>query len=352
MMDIKKKDIKEFLESEQSALNTVRTLLLFGRNSATYKFALCNALMKAKPSSELVASDLTEDFINEFISHYKNNPHQFNNGSTSLTKSIDQYLSSSKSHSDWSDLIDKAEKVIYLNVIDRFQNVGGGEIEKNYMLYEPLGTNNDKASRKLILTDNILQILENDVLKKKVLDESHSRWQVVEEAWRAGVNPNTLEYDKQNEIFYSNCRNQRIGLRSAVDVLSPYQKGKCFYCGRQLDKEGGSQSPSFPDVDHVFPLEMLVKLNIINPNGIWNLVIACMKCNRGADGKFMTPPCIEYFEKLLKRNVLFVEEHNHSLRNSILLSLNARNKAAVTERMKAIFKHFDFIKGWKPVERF
>ena len=166
------------------------------------------------------------------------------------------------------------------------------------------------------------------------------------------VNWSNIIYDKQNEIFYSNCRNQRIGLRSAVDVLSPYQKGKCFYCGRQLDKEGGSQSPSFPDVDHVFPLEMLVKLNIINPNGIWNLVIACMKCNRGADGKFMTPPCIEYFEKLLKRNVLFVEEHNHSLRNSILLSLNARNKAAVTERMKAIFKHFDFIKGWKPVERF
>ena len=46
MSEIKKKSIHDFLITENTPIHTVRTLLLFGRNSSTYKFAFCKALMK------------------------------------------------------------------------------------------------------------------------------------------------------------------------------------------------------------------------------------------------------------------------------------------------------------------
>ena len=125
-----------------------------------------------------------------------------------------------------------------------------------------------------------------------------------------------LVYDKDENIFYSESKYQRVGLRSAVDILMPYQKGDCFYCNRQLDRQSDSQNDSFPDVDHFYPFSLFNNQNMIaaNPNGVWNLVIACKSCNRGGDGKFDAPPDRLYFRKLLERNLLFVEEHKHSLK--------------------------------------
>ena len=39
--------------------------------------------------------------------------------------------------------------------------------------------------------------------------------------------------------------------------------------------------------------------------------------NRGESGKFDAPPDSSFFKELLTRNLLYVEEHKHSLRNSI-----------------------------------
>lgn len=86
----------------------------------------------------------------------------------------------------------------------------------------------------------------------------------------------------------------------------------------------------------------------INPNGVWNLVLACVSCNRGTNGKFDSPPDKRYFSKLMARNSLFVEEHKHSLRNSMLLSLNSPNKAVVLKKMEVLRKPFEIFNGWQP----
>ena len=86
----------------------------------------------------------------------------------------------------------------------------------------------------------------------------------------------------------------------------------------------------------------------INPDGLWNLVIACKKCNRGTEGKFESPPAKEFQTDLITRNVLFTQEHRHSLKNSIKYSLNAETPKDVERKMRLIFKNFHTIKGWKP----
>ena len=146
--------------------------------------------------------------------------------------------------------------------------------------------------------------------------------------------------------FYSN----RVNLRSAVDVILPYQKGKCFYCLNKVNRNAEKEEDDFPDVDHFFPLSMLdmVSARKINANGVWNLVVACKKCNRGKSGKFDRPADKIFFDKLLTRNLYYYQEHNHSLKNSILINLNARNNKDIEKEMNFIYNQFRSIEGWKP----
>ena len=111
-----------------------------------------------------------------------------------------------------------------------------------------------------------------------------------------------------------------------------------------------NEQHDFPDVDHFWPFSFLNKFDIspLQVNGIWNLVICCQECNRGGSGKFDSPPSIDYFHKLIKRNLLFTEEHRHSLKNSILISMNAFNSGEVESRMLKMYNLFYQISGWKP----
>jgi 5-methylcytosine-specific restriction endonuclease McrA len=278
------------------------------------------------------------------VKQYENNPHQFQRGETKLTKAMDKYIAGGKTSSEFDTLIKVAEKDIHNYVYGAFQNIGRGTISSEFLLFK-----NDEKNRKLILTDCTNSILEDRNQIKIINDESESRCIIVSEAWRAGVNPNVLEYDNNHKILYSKNRSYRENLRSAVDVLLPYQKGKCFYCKRpSLSEVGGSQDSAFPDVDHFYPFRIIVKAMDYNPNGIWNLVIACKECNRGRDGKWDEPPDKVFFESLLERNKFFVEEHAHSLKNSILFSLGAKNSEQVTTKMKTIFEFFGLLSGWKP----
>ena len=349
MGEIQKKEIKQFLKDKCSAFNTFRTLVLFGMNTATYKFAFCHALLKQKPQNSIRYDDLRDDFVKEFVDHFEHNPHQFQRGTTKFTQEIASYIKSEQKGTDWTRLIDVAEKSIYNNVFDAFQNVGRGVIDKPYQLFE-----HDRKNRKLILTDNTNLILENDLVIKEISLENQSRWNVVEEAWRAGVSPNLLEYNDQDKTFDSISSFKRVGLRSAINILIPYQKGRCFYCSRPLNRFANLQEDSFPDVDHFLPFSLLTDdvLQGANRNGVWNLVIACKSCNRGEGGKFNSLPHESYFKKLLYRNELFAEEHNHSLKNSILISLGITKKAYVKTKIEQLHCHFKILKGWKARDYF
>jgi len=345
MAEIKKKEIYDFINEDNDPLNTFRTILLFGRNVSTYKFAFCSALLNHNAKDQLKYSDLRDDFLKELLKHYQINPKQYQGGANSVTNAFDGYIKSDKTKDDWNQLLKVAERNIYNNVFDAFQNVGGGTISKDYMLFE-----HDKLNRKLVLTDNLNSILESPRLINSIKKENEARWKIVEEAWKNNLSVNMLEYVDGD--FYSNdlFTNARVNLRSAVDVLLPYQKGKCFYCLNKVNRNVDKEEDDFPDVDHFFPLSMLdiVSARKINANGVWNLVVACKKCNRGESGKFNRPADKIFFDKLLSRNLYYYQEHKHSLKNSILISLNARNNKDIERKMNTIYNQFRYIEGWKP----
>ena len=65
---------------------------------------------------------------------------------------------------------------------------------------------------------------------------------------------------------------RRRAITGSREALNGYQKGRCFYCGRDI--EAGQA-----DVDHFLPHAMLPFGVAANIDGIWNLVLACANCN-------------------------------------------------------------------------
>ena len=353
MSEIKKKSIYDFLTAENTPIHTVRTLLLFGRNSSTYKFAFCKALMKHSAKDRILYTDLRDDFLKEFVNHYALNKNQFGGGANSLTNASDKFLESDKSAQDWDEFLIVAENNIYNNVFDAFQNVGRGEISNEHKLFE-----HHKSSKSIVITDKLNLILDSPTIRESISIEAESRWKVVEEAWRSKLSVNLLEYVDGEFISLDTQSNGRVNLRSAIDVLMPYQRQKCFYCNRKLNRKADSKDDDFPDVDHFFPLSQMGSTHFhgINPNGVWNLVVSCKKCNRGNEGKFDMPADKIFYDKLLARNLYFFEEHRHSLKNSILLSLNLNpsnsNAQGIVKRMRHIYNYFSVLVPWKPKEIF
>jgi 5-methylcytosine-specific restriction endonuclease McrA len=339
---IMKPIINKFYNYDNSVVSTIRTIVLFGKNVSTYKFALASTLLNLRPKNQITYEDLRDDFIGALLSHYQKNPHQYQSGENSLTRAFDKY----KLDGNWSELVKIAEKNIYNNVFDAFHNVGGGQIKKEHILFENL-----PHEKKLVLTDNINEILEQHNLIDLLKNENESRWMIVEEAWKNNISPNFLVYNRATAEFESVSPTERTNLRSAVSILLPYQHGCCFYCKRKVNIYSNSDDSDFPDVDHFIAHSYFKRpeLSNINPDAIWNLVIACKECNRGSRGKFTSIPQISYQKEIINRNVLFTEEHRHSPKNSILLSLNAQNHTEVEKKMLLLFSNFNVIEGWKPL---
>lgn len=333
--------IQNYNSTDTSVVSTLRTIVLFGRNVSTYKFALASTLLKLRPKNFITYEDLRDEFLLSLLTHYQKNPNQYQAGENNLTKAFDKYLLDK----NWNELLKSAERNIYNNVFDAFHNVGGGSIKKEHILFEHLAN-----EKKLILTDNLNAILEKTDLIDTLKNENESRWMVVEEAWKNKLSPNLLVFNQSSGEFISVTSTERTNLRSAVSVLLPYQHGRCFYCKKLINTKANTDDNNFPDVDHFIAHSYFKRpeLEHINPDGIWNLVIACKECNRGVGGKFERLPDYIYQNEIINRNVLFTEEHRHSLKNSILLSLKSTNHIDVKQKMYNLFNNFNMIEGWKP----
>ena len=127
------------------------------------------------------------------------------------------------------------------------------------------------------------------------------------------------KHDEAAGVIYVNDDGaRRINVTSCRDSLNGYQKGKCFYCFRDI-KIGTSDRDYMADVDHFYPHILQAKQPDFpyNINGVWNLVLSCKECNRGKDGKFERIPDLTMLERLHTRNEYFIMSH-HPLRETII----------------------------------
>lgn len=348
--EIKNEKVARFLHRVPDDLTVIRSVLLFGRNTYSYKFPFCEALLQVgtKKPTGFKQEDIFEPFLNALLSHVKHSPKQYIGGDdaepSKFMKLCREYVLNPTNR---RELEDEAAQVIPKNVFDAFQRLGGGELREQLRLYEF-----DKSKKLFTLTDTFSRILSVERNVESIRHENEARWRVVEEAWKVGISPGMVALSEDQETLVHHTRDLRIPLNSARDALLPYQKGYCFYCRRKLDPSASSQSSSFPDVDHFFPIKFLNEQNLqghfsANFNGLWNLVIACKDCNRGTDGKFTQIPEPIFFNALVSRNEYFAEEHKHLFRFAILHGLGATETSAIRESMQKLYGR-TLTKYWRP----
>ncbi len=331
---------EQFVDSSPTLETSWRSIILLGRNVASYKFALAKSLLGIDTtSSEIEIAKIALPFAKNICAHLKENKKQ-------ITSRSSKYLSECMRFNEGviskDQLQHKTVNMGFNNVIDAFHVVARQETTRFFI-------DNRSSNDSIILTDNFYKLKERDVFGN-LENEAESRWNLWETAISLNVNPSLLQIMNDQEkgsLFIYDDTQKRRDVTSSKDALSGYQKGRCFYCYRNISLEQGNEDSC--DVDHFFP-HILKSFGIQKIDQIWNLVLACRNCNRGKDGKFEKIPDIEYVEALYKRNNYYIESHL-PLRETLI------NQTGSQEHQRRVFLQgmFNSAVGhipvrWKPKE--
>lgn len=298
----------EFISKEPSLEDYWRGIILFGRNVASYKFALAKALLELNPQAgQLIKlSELAPSFANHIGEHLKHSPKQ-------ITSSSSKFIEAIKSHTiespNQTKLIEDTVKLGFNNVIDAFHVVGNGQIDKLFYIDER------KQNNGIRMTDEFSILMER-FQSTNLNTEVESRWRLVETAWELGVSSHliNIQYDQNDESFFTFDKvSRRKDVTSSRGALNGYQKGKCFYCFTDIDVNNGKET----EVDHFFPHTLVSDKSFKNINGVWNLVLSCEFCNAGTGGKHTRIPTLNLLQRLAKRNSFLIESH-HPLRETLM----------------------------------
>ena len=289
----------EFYEVEPTLDNYWRAIILFGRNVASYKFALAKSLyeLHAIPNDLVSMEQLAEPFSRHLCKHLQHSPKQITSKSSAFLSACSSYNNGSLSH---EKLIGQTVKLGFNNVIDAFHIVNTGEIGKRFFIDER------KVNNCIRITDNFFELAANDQFKS-FEHETEARWRLVEEGWKMGIAKSLInvEYDQELKTLFTTDKERRVDITSCRDSLNGYQKGRCFYCYSPISVS--SQDDNLADVDHFLP--WMLNSSLPNVNGVWNLVLACQDCNRGVGGKFAKVPSLNLLKRLHKRNEYFISSH-------------------------------------------
>ncbi len=305
---------EQFISHNPAVEDCWRGVVLYGRNTASYKFALASALLSLKPQSgELIKlEDLAPLFARSIADHLKGAPKQI---TTVNGKFIQACLAFNKDH-DLSRLVDAAIAHGFTNVIDAFHIVGSSPVHHAFFIDER------KAHRGIRITDEFSKMLAG-TQAGNLGEEVAARWSLVETAWNLGVSTNLLAVQHDDalcELFAIDASKRRRSVTSSRSALNGYQKGLCFYCNAELQLIGERMNT---DVDHFFP-HRLKQANLgVNLDGVWNLVLACPSCNRGPKGKFDRIPSVRLLERLHQRNEYLIGSH-HPLRETLMRQTGAQ----------------------------
>ena len=316
-------------------------LILFGRNTTSFKFALGRALLDLKPSAGqlITLQELAEPFATHLCDHMQSADKQ---GTSPRGLFLDACAKANAGELSHTELVEQTVRLGFQNVIDAFHILGGKEIPRRFFL--------DERGRHggIRVTDAFAELVSGHQYSSLPL-EAEARWKLVEAAWELEMSVPlvAVRHDSADEsLFVRNSTNQRRPITGAREALSGYQKGQCFYCYDAISVVGSTK----PDVDHFFPHVLKQTAFVGQLDGIWNLVLACQRCNRGVGGKSARVPTIKLLERLSARNEFLIDSH-HPLRETLIdqtaRSENGR-RTFLTACHAAARKHL--IHEWEPDE--
>lgn len=347
-----------FVDVEPTLENYWRAIILFGKNTASYKFALAKSLIDVsleRKSDLITLDDLALPYALHLAEHLKHSPKQ----STAKTSQFIQACQDfNEGKIDEDRLIQITKKEGFKYVLDAFHVVNTKAVTERFydVVNEEFFIDERKFNKGIRLTDNLFKLFYvYDNSAKDLNQETESRWNLVEKAWELNINKNLIavEFDQETkQLFTQDSKYRRTNITTSRGALNGYQKSRCFYCFKEISIS--SADDLLADVDHFFP--HLLKPDIanagccrpVNVDGVWNLVLSCAECNRGESGKFAQVPTIELLERLHTRNEYLIGSH-HPLRETLIM------QTGTTERDRKYFldKSYRFSKerlihNWQP----
>ncbi len=303
--------MNDFLAKSPTLDATWRAVVLFGRNVASYKFALAKTLIELadRDDDRVLLEELARPFARHLCQHLSVVDKQTTSRSS---KFLDACRAFNRGEISEEALAVTTAKLGFVNVIDAFHVVGRGPVPVRFFEDERKGSRD--GSGGIRLSDD-LRRLASSIQGTSLVEEAESRWRLVETAWhldlpRAGI---AVQADVPHDLLFvaGSTGARRTSLTRVRGALHGYQRGRCFYCHCEM-------ALTATEVDHFFPWLLLERGAMPDANGVWNLVLTCSNCNRGPRGKFAAVPTPRLVARLHERNNWLVDSH-HPLRETIML---------------------------------
>ncbi|SDL36187.1 HNH endonuclease [Salinimicrobium catena] len=331
----------EFQVNDPSLESQWRAIILFGKNSATYKFAFAKSLLElaSKETTRISLSDLAKPFATNIVDHLRVNDKQGNSSSSKFLNSCRSFI---QDEINEEELLITTERLGFANVIDAFQNVNGDTIPSPF--YEK---DFSVGKKEIVVRDELLKLKENFHFQN-FDQEVEARWNLVETAWNLQINPNLLEvqYDEDRSLFFlQNDIMRRRNVTSVRDALNGYQKGKCFYSFQDISIN--PLSKNLCQVDHFLPHanKLYHHRNGTNLNGVWNLVLADKDINNNKKARI---PEKRFLQRLYNRNEFYINS-KHPLAETIInqTGKSPEQRRSFLEKQYNLALNFS-LHTWKP----
>ncbi|WP_169983553.1 HNH endonuclease domain-containing protein [Microbispora sp. H10836] len=286
-----------------------RAIVLYGSNSATYKFAFGTTLLEvaATGRSRITLEELAPRYADLLCQALQRQPRQ---GTAARSRFLDACRTFNAGELDRDTLHQRTVQLGFANVIDAFPQLSGNPAPVRY--YEDRRKNS--AAPGLVLRDELLA-LAGSVHAPDLDAETAARWRLVETAWATGVagailNP-ALVYDPDTQHLVLQTKQRRKSVTGVVAALNGYQDGRCAYCNQLMAQDTGSG----PVVEHVLPWKLLTRRwDGPDVDAVWNLVLSCKLCN---DTKRDQAPHEAWMPWLEQRNNDLIESR-HPLREVLV----------------------------------
>ena len=347
----------QFVDIEPTIENYWRAIILFGRNSASYKFALAKSLIDISLERDedfIRLEDLAVPYARHLCEHVKTHPKQSTAQSSRFLTACDSFNQGLISHDQLQELTVREG---FKYVLDAFHTVNAQAVNRQFfeVLDKSFYIDERKKGKGIRLTDHLFELFHVfDHSAASLNQETEARWRLVETAWDLNVNKRLIhiDYDVVSQELFAHSGLERISITSSRDALNGYQKSRCFYCFKAISLV--THDHKLADVDHFFPhilKPQVVQTNCcqpVNVDGIWNLVLSCKECNRGEGGKFTQIPKPNLLARLSQRNEYLTTSH-HPLRETLIKQTGASRQ----HRSAFLQKAYDFSKErlihtWQP----
>ena len=220
-----------------------RHIIRFGRNVASYKFALGQVLLELGRQQRTFVSldELAIPYAAAICEHLQVEDRQ----STSAgSRFLDACRSRNRGDLDDAQLAEVTARLGFANVIDAFHISRAGQPTQTTFFAD------ERASRRgITLTDHLLELANG--LQAAVLPvEVDARWNLVQMSWGLGLGTRLVSFEMTPDAdavdLYAPARLRRGPITGVRDALSGYQDGRCAYCHTEFTNIGNLLTyPSF-----------------------------------------------------------------------------------------------------------